>query len=448
MLAPCSFRDKTKVCVMASVDRSRGILASVLLCCLTGCPENPPAPGTPAAPPTAPSSMTMPPPVVPVAIVPVATPPAKPVREATASATDVQAAKARVDALGTGAKYAPKDGTLLTEIVIQDGSNVTADDIALFGKLSDLEKLQILNCRTLDDEMAAKLSGLKGLKALALTNSTISDATVELIAASFPNVTDLDLSSNTNMSNSVLKFVSKMSQLQRLTLVQTKVNDIGAMNLTKMKELRALDLRGNMQAGDMAMEVIAELPHLTGLKHRSSSVTDSGLESLSHNQNLSALLIQDFKISDESGPHLAKFKKLTQLEIFRCQGFGTDGVLALKGMGLTRLTLRDLSSVDNRAMEVLDDLPQLRRLYLHELTSVSDEGLKHLASLHSLESLDIWSMPQLTDATIETILALPKLKELSLRATGITAEGAKKFEARKWTKLVLGTSEEGEATAP
>ena len=333
-------------------------------------------------------------------------------------------------------------------IEIKDGSNLTAEDIALFGKLRDLGKLRIDDCRTLNDEMAVQLSGLKGLTSLALTNSVINDVTVEMIVKSFPNLTELDLSSNTNMSSGVLKILSKLNQLQRLTLVQTNVNDIGAGNLAKMKELRALDLRGNMQAGDSTLEVIAELPKLTGLKHRSSSVTDSGLESLSHNQTLSALLIQDFKISDESGPHLAKFKKLTQLEIFRCQGFGTDGVLALKGMGLTRLTLRDLSSVDNRAMEVLDDLPQLRRLYLHELTSVSDEGLKHLASLHSLESLDIWSMPQLTDATIETILALPKLKELSLRATGITAEGAKKLEARKWTKLVLGTSEEGEASAP
>ena len=69
------------------------------------------------------------------------------------------------------AKYSPKDGDLLTEIVIEDGSNLTADDLALFGKLSDLEKLQIFNCRTLNDEMAAKLSGLKGLTSLALTNS-------------------------------------------------------------------------------------------------------------------------------------------------------------------------------------------------------------------------------------------------------------------------------------
>ena len=394
-------------------------------------------------------------------------------RQATANVDDVKTAKARLDALGSRSKYSPKAGDLLTEIVVQDGSNLTADDLALFGKLSDLQKLQIFNCRTLDDEMAAKLSGLKGLTSLALTNSVINDTTVEMIVESFPNLTELDLSSNTNMTSGVLRVISGLSKLQRLTLVQNRFNDISAQRLEKLKELRTLDLRGNMEAGDMAMEVVADLPKLTGFKHRSTAVTDSGLEQLSRNQTLDSLLMQDFAVTDQSGPHLAKLGKLTQLEIFRCQGFGTDGVLALKGMNLSRLTLRDLPNVDDRAMEVFGELPQLRRLYLHELTSVGDSGLTHLAALKSLELLDIWTMPQMTDATVDVIATLPNLKELSIRVTGVTdptidkllgmpslqsltfkengsvtAEGLKKLAARKWSKLDIGASDASEAAAP
>ena len=73
--------------------------------------------------------------------------PAVSAKAPTAIADDVKAARARLDAFGSRTKYAPKAGGLLTEIVIQDGSNLTADDLALFGKLSDLEKLQIFNCR-------------------------------------------------------------------------------------------------------------------------------------------------------------------------------------------------------------------------------------------------------------------------------------------------------------
>jgi Leucine-rich repeat (LRR) protein len=392
---------------------------------------------------------------------------------AMAAAADVAAARKRLDELGPKTKYTLQPGDRLTEIVIQDGSGVTADDIGLFGKLTDLEKLQIFNCRALDDEMAAKLAGLKGLTSLALTNTVINDVTVELIVKSFPNLVDLDLSSNTNMTSGVLKVIAELPKLQRLTLVQNQFNDLSARRLSKLTDLRTLDLRGNMEAGDMAMEVVADLPKLTGFKHRSTAVSDFGMEHLSRNQTLDSLLLQDFVITDQSGPHLAKLGKLSQLEIFRCQGFGTEGVLALKGMGLTRFTLRDLPNVDDRAMEVFDDLPKLKRVYLHELTSVGDSGLKHLANAKTIELLDIWTVPQLTDATVDVIASLPNLKELSLRSTGVTdaavdkllamknlqtltfkengsvtAEAAKKLANRKWTKLDTGAADSAETAAP
>lgn len=297
----------------------------------------------------------------------------------------------------------------------------------------------------------------------------IGDGAVETIVKSFPDLIELDLSSNTNMTNGVIKIIAELGKLQRLTLVQNQVNDISAQRLSKLQDLRALDLRGNMEAGDMALDVVADLPKLTAFKHRSTAVTDLGLEHLARNQALESLLLQDFAITDQSGPHLAKLGKLSQLEIFRCQGFGSEGALALKGMGLTRLTLRDLPNTDDRAMEVFDDLPKLRRLYLHELSSVGDEGLKHLANLKSLELLDIWTVPQMTDATVDVIRALPNLKELSIRATGVTdkcvdqlvkmtnlqtltfkengsvtPDVLQKFSSRKWTKLDLGTSKDAD----
>ncbi len=445
---------------MTSLHGPCRFVAVLLFCllCLTGCPKPESSGGGMGGNSTSGSKNEAPP---------------ASTKKGTANADDVKAAKARIDALGSRSKYSPKAGDLLTEIVIQDGSNLTADDLALFGKLSDLEKLQIFNCRTLDDEMAAKLGGVKGLTSLAITNSVINDVTVEMIVKSFPNLIELDLSSNTNMTNGVVKILSEHSKLQRLTLVQNQVNDIGARRLEKLKELRTLDLRGNMEAGDMALEVVAELPKLTGFKHRSTAVTDSGLEYLSRNQTLDSLLMQDFVITDQSGPHLAKLGKLTQLEVFRCQGFGTEGVLALKGMNLTRLTLRDLPNIDDRAMEVFGELPKLKRLYLHEITSVGDSGLKHLAALKSLELLDIWTVPQMTDATVDVIATLPNLKELSIRATGVTdsaidkllgmkslqsltfkengsvtADGLKKLAVKKWSKLDIGASSDAsEATS-
>ena len=389
----------------------------------------------------------------------------------TAKGEDVDAAKSLLDGLGANAKYKLLPGGVLTEIVIQDGSVLSAENIALFGKLTDLEKLQIYNFRELNDEMAAQLAGLQNLTTLALTNSVINDPTVEMIAKSFPKLIDLDLSSNTNLTNSVLKGICEIGSLQRLALAQNNFNDLGTSHLSKLKELRTLDLRGNMEAGDMTMKVIASLPNLTALKHRSVAVTELGMEYLAQSKTLDSLLMQDFAATGQAGQHIAKLGKLRQLEVFRCPGFGSDGVLALKGLKLSRLTLRDLPAIDDSAMEVFSDLPELKRLYLHELASVGDSGLANLAALKSLEVLDIWTVPQMTDATVEVIATLPNIKELSIRTTdvtdaavdkllampnlqsltfkengNVTAQGLKKLAGKKWAKLHIGSAETGDSS--
>ena len=381
------------------------------------------------------------------------------------SAADVAAAEKRLAALGGAAKHKVDDAGRLVEIAIEDGADVSADDVALFGRLHDLRSLKILNCRALNDAMVGQLTSLTGLDTLALTNSGITDDGVATLVQAFPDLVELDLSSNVNMTGAALKQISALAKLERLTLLQNRFNDLNTRRLAKLPELRSLDLRGNMEAGDMSLEVIGKLPKLTGLKHRSSAVTDDGLAGLAASGTLESLLMQDFVITSASGAHLAKLSKLSSLEIFRCQGFGSDGVLALAGLPLARLTLRDLPDVGDPALAVLATLPRLKRLYLHELASVGDEGLRHLAAARELEVLDIWSLPRMTDASIDVIAALPNLKELSIRETGVTeaavgriaamqklqtltfknngslsADNAAKLKARKWSKLDLGAA--------
>jgi Leucine-rich repeat (LRR) protein len=382
-----------------------------------------------------------------------------------AAAADVQLAKTRLEALGKRAKYRLDDAGKLTEISVEDGADLAADDIAIFGRLGDLRALRILNCRELNDAIVGQLTGLGKLDTLALTNSGITDAGVQTIVQSFPDLVELDLSSNTNMTGAAMKMIAGLTKLERLTLLQNRFNDLNTRRLSKMPQLRSLDLRGNMEAGDMTLAAVGKLPHLAALKHRSTAVTDSGLADLAASPSLESLLMQDFAITSAAGPELAKLSKLSSLEIFRCQGFGSDGVLSLAGMPLDRLTLRDLPDVGDPALAVLAQLPHLKRLYLHELASLGDEGLRHLASAQELEVLDIWSVPRMTDATVQVIAGLPNLKELSIRETGVTeasvaviaampklqsltfkdngplsAENRAKLTGRQWKKLDLGSA--------
>lgn len=346
-----------------------------------------------------------------------------------AETADVAAAKARIEALGAGATWSETAGRV-TGITIPDASAVTGEDVARFGRLDDLEKLHILNCRTLDDGMVASLRGLSGLRSLALTNTAITDDAVKTIAEAFPGLVELDLSSNTGLTGAAMKEIAALSRLERLGLVQTRFNDLHTRRLKKLEALRVLDLRGNMEAGDMTLEVVGGLPHLEALKHRSTIVSDEGLAALAASRTLRALLAQDFAITSASGRHLASIPSLESLEIFRCQGFGSEGVLALAPLDkLERLTLRDLPEVDDAALAVFAELPALERLSLHELPSVSDAGLRHLAGAKRLKVLDIWAVPRMTDAAIDVIAGLPTLEELSVRETGASEAGLEKIAA-------------------
>jgi hypothetical protein len=375
------------------------------------------------------------------------------------------AAAERIKALDKAASCVVNEDTgEVTAIAVTDGSTLTADDVALFASLPSLTSLQILNCREFNDAMAASLTELGDLEVLAITNSGITDAAVELLAEAFPNLRDLDLSSNTNLTGRAMRPISTLEKLERLTLLQNRFNDIHCRRLSNLQELQALDLRGNMEVGDMTMKVVGQLPKLSGFKHRSTIVNDGGIEGLAQSGSLRALLMQDFAVSSGCGAQLRQLENLTSLEIFRCQGFGNEGVLALSGMPqLDRLTLRDLPEVSDEAVKALATMPKLRRLYLHELTSVGDEGLANLADAKELAVLDIWSLPRMTNASAKVIASLPKLKELSIRETGMSAEaleailGIKSLETlvfkngdvpaelaekvkanRKWRKLDLG----------
>lgn len=381
--------------------------------------------------------------------------------EAAAVAADASAAAtARVTALGGKVARAADGG--ITGITIPDGGGLTGDDLRLFGGLPALESLVLLNCRSLDDAFVEALGDQVPLRALAMTNSAITDAGVAAIVAAFPGLEELDLSSNTNLTGTAMRSLAALEKLERLSLVQTRFNDLHTRRLKSLANLEVLDLRGNMEAGDMTLGVVGALPKLRAFKHRSTIVTDDGIERLAASGSLASLLMQDFAITNDAGPHLAACTSLTSLEVFRCQGFGSPGVLALAGLPLERLTLRDLPQVGDDALAVVAQLPKLRRLALQELASVGDAGLAQLAAAGDLEALDIWALPLVTDASAKVIAALPVLEELSIRETAMTpaaldaimaneriqsltfkngdvpAAVRDKLSQRKWRKLDLG----------
>jgi len=322
---------------------------------------------------------------------------------------------------GLNGQYTLTPENTIRTIVFNDGSNLNAEAFELFAQQSDLEMLRIINYRELTDADVAALSGLTNLRTLALTNGGISDAAVRTIAESFPELVNLNLSSNSRLTDAAAREIARLRYLETLDLLFCDFGDFGMMHIASLPRLRVLDIRGNMTIGNGGLRTLTRLPALRALRHRSSAVTDDGMRAFAAAPAITDLFIQDFSITGQSGQYLRQLERLTSLTIFRCENFDSAGLLQLGGLRLTRLVLRGLP-VHDHAMAVLEDLTTLRRLELHELFSLSDAGMEHLAHLQNLEILDIWETP-ITDQSLEIIAQLPALRTLMLGTTNVTDAG-------------------------
>ncbi len=348
--------------------------------------------------------------------------------------------------------------------VTLDTENLDEAAFELFARQPDLEKLLISNYRDLDDMMVEMLAPLENLKAFRAANSSLTNEGVTLIVKQFPHLRELDLSSNTLLTSEATQEMAKLTELENLAIRYCNFDDFSMIDIAKLPKLKVLDIRANMLITSTGFGFLGKMPSLANLMHMSGAIDDRGMEALSKAKNITALHMQDFRITDQASESLKKFTKLNSLVLFRCSNFTSQGLLALKGLPLNRLTLRALPGVDDAGMAFFGDVPKLRRLYLQELPSVSDVGLTQLANLKDLEVLDIWAIPMsnksletigklenlrelsirttdITDAAIDPILALPKLQRLTLKDNAkITESGKQKLRdnAAKFAKLDLG----------
>ncbi|MGL6195403.1 MAG: hypothetical protein ACRC2T_11340 [Thermoguttaceae bacterium] len=348
----------------------------------------------------------------------------------TAAQADVDAVIAKLKELGEERNtFVLTPSGALTEISINTPS-LTIDDVKLIAKLSDLEKLSFTDCRNSNDETMnftdeftialAPLQEHGKLKTLKIGNCPITNDSAETIAG-FNSLVDLNLERSPQFGDAgVRKFVN-MDKLERLNLIYTGLTETGMMSVRKIPNLKVLDIRGCTVIANTGMNSVAKMPNLRTFQHRSGAVTDDGVEKLTACTNIDSLFLQDFDLTDKAGESLSKFEKLASLQLFRCGGIGSKGLLELKGKPLNRLTLRGLDNFTDEGLALFKDLPKLKRLYLIELSAVTDEGIANLADLAgTLEVLEINNLPKFTDESLKTIAQLKNLKELKIALSAIT----------------------------
>ena len=232
-----------------------------------------------------------------------------------------------------------------------------AIDDKLLEALATSPKLAVLNLgstRGWTDSGMAHIASIRNLRSLTLDRAEITDAGLAALASSktletlslqqMPNVTDEGLKHVAALSNlrtlglnftrinTGLSYLAASRTLQQLSLMNTAVDDRGAMHLAGLSSLRRLFIWGTAITDD-SMKAIGGLENLDTLYLNRTKVTDKGLEALSHLKHLKILWLSETAVGDA-------------------------GMAALVDLPLSRITIEDTQDGD-AGLTALSRIPTL-----------------------------------------------------------------------------------------
>jgi outer membrane protein assembly factor BamB len=216
-------------------------------------------------------------------------------------------------------------------------------------------------CRALSDDGLSALGKATQLRLLDLTGTRISDAGLPHLLP-LKNLAMLSLEVCDGVTDAGCTTLGKMTSLRSLILKKTGfepdcITNTGLKQLSNLTQLQVLNLYGN----------------------RINDEGTAALESLGQLQELDLSLLA---ISDESLVHLRPLKKLERLELLYSEGFGGTN---LSDIGMATFVflpkLRSLNLVGAKITDAgLAQLGQLKTLKQLQITNtpVSDEAVKRL----------------------------------------------------------------------
>jgi Leucine-rich repeat (LRR) protein len=288
------------------------------------------------------------------------------------------------------------------------------------GKLTSLEWLRITG-PSVTDEYVAALNDLPHLKIVDISNSIITDKSLEILKTR-TEIHTLELQRNLQLSDNALKLFAEFPNLQTLKILYNGFSSASLYNLDALKTVQVLDLRG-LPVGDDTLMFLADLENLEEVRFRSISITNAGIAELAKCEKLKTVELQDTSVGAGSADSFKEMKSLRSLRIFRGSEFGADAVAEL-GV-LTDLDTLELRGVgcSNEALLALKPLTQLKTVEFSELPGVdSATVIDVLKSYPKLESIHIFAIP-VNDSVASFLATVSTLKSVSLPATAITDAG-------------------------
>ena len=247
---------------------------------------------------------------------------------------------------------------------------------------------------------------------LDLSHTRITDVGFRELKA-LRNVERVELFYAEQIGDGALVVMKDWPKLRRLSVRGTKVTDAGISQLTNHAALESLDV-GFSLFTDGGFEPLTTMPNLRELYAGGNKVTDSGVNMLRSMPNLTVLDLGGVQRTDSGLWSAAVTDR------------GLESIASLKK--LQRLNLRGAKITDAGA-STLAALQALTDIDLSE-TALSAAGLAVLAVLPKLERVSLYNCERVDDKALAILEKLPNLRWVDLKGTKVTPAGFERLPSR------------------
>jgi len=193
-------------------------------------------------------------------------------------------------------------------IEIELKRNLHTKDVEYLRSLQTLEKLTIINCLFITEELCT----LDNLVYLNVQNNGLSAESAKNISQ-MKRLTSLNISFNQILDKGAM-YISSMIQLTSLNIGFNKIGIPGIQYLSNLIELTVLQI-GSSFIGKEGAEYISRLKKLTHLDIRLCNVNDDGVMYISSLKNLVQLDVHLNKITAIGAQYISSLQNLVQLDI-------------------------------------------------------------------------------------------------------------------------------------
>ncbi|HET6422453.1 MAG TPA: hypothetical protein VFG20_02145 [Planctomycetaceae bacterium] len=206
------------------------------------------------------------------------------------------------------------------------------------------------------------------------------------------------------LDDTALLDLSKVSEegrgkINEINLNGSRVTNGGLQHLTKLPNLRSLDVRNSPVDKDGA-QAIAALTSLESLKFDGGEMTDEAIQALNPLTQLKYLELNNVRLSPGGWAQLANHPQLESLYISSC-------------------------NLNDATMELIGEITSLKTLYIDSVP-ITDQGLRHLKGLDNLQQMHLGGTGVTGIAFVEIFKAkgLKSLEELNMGRTPLNERGA------------------------